>query len=65
VKARVSIEAAATMGWSQWVGDAGASRGMTGFGASGPAKELFEHFGLTAGHLAEVARRTHSSIQEA
>ncbi len=31
----------------------------------GPAKELFEHFGLTSEHLAEVARRTHRSIQEA
>ena len=65
VRARVSIEAAATLGWEKWVGDAGASLGMTGFGASGPAKELFKHFGLTSEDLAEAARRTHSSIQEA
>ena len=65
VRARVSIEAAATLGWERWVGDAGTSLGMTGFGASGPAKELFEHFGLTSGHLAEVARSTHRSTQEA
>jgi transketolase len=65
IKARVSIEAAATLGWEKWVGDAGASLGMTGFGASAPAKELFPHFGLTSEHLAEVARSTHRSIQEA
>ena len=65
IRARVSIEAAATLGWDKWVGDAGASLGMTGFGASGPAPELFEKFGLTSEHLAEVARRTHRSIQEA
>ena len=35
ITARVSIEAAATLGWEKWVGDAGASLGMTGFGASG------------------------------
>ncbi len=65
IRARVSIEAAATLGWDKWVGDAGASLGMTSFGASGPAKDLFPHFGLTSEHLAEVARRTHRSIQEA
>ena len=65
IRARVSIEAAATLGWEKWVGDAGSSLGMTSFGASAPAKELFPHFGLTSEHLAEVARRTHRSIQEA
>ncbi|HEX5911467.1 MAG TPA: transketolase [Thermoleophilaceae bacterium] len=65
IRARVSIEAAATLGWEKWVGEAGESLGMTGFGASGPAGELYEHFGLTSEHLAEAARRVHRSIQEA
>jgi transketolase len=56
-RARVSVEAASTLGWDRWVGDAGEALGMTGFGASGPAKELFEHFGFTASNVAETGRR--------
>jgi transketolase len=55
--ARVSVEAASTLGWERWIGDAGESVGMTGFGASGPAKDLFEHFGFTAENVAAVGRR--------
>jgi transketolase len=56
-RARVSVEAASTLGWERWVGEAGDSVGMTGFGASGPAKDLFQHFGFTADAVAERARR--------
>jgi transketolase len=56
VRARVSVEAAATLGWDRWVGEDGASIGMTGFGASGPADELFEHFGFTPDKVAERAK---------
>lgn len=56
VTARVSIEAAATFGWREWVGDAGAMLGVDRFGASAPWKELYEHFGLTADDLARRAR---------
>ena len=35
VRARVSLEAAATFGWHQWVGELGEAIGMHGFGASG------------------------------
>ena len=38
VRARVAVEAAATLGWDRWVGDGGAPSGMTAFGASGPAE---------------------------
>jgi transketolase len=56
VKARVSIEAAATLGWERVVGDNGAIVGMTTFGASAPAKDLYKHFGFTPEHVAEVAK---------
>ncbi|NLT05660.1 MAG: transketolase [Solirubrobacterales bacterium] len=56
-RARVSVEAAATLGWDRWVGDAGETVGMNGFGASGPAKELFKHFGFTPEKVAEAGRR--------
>ncbi len=62
VRARVSVEAAATFGWERWVGPDGESIGMTGFGASGPQPALYEHFGFTPEHVAErgkaVADRT-------
>jgi transketolase len=38
------------------VGPEGASIGMTSFGASGPADELFEHFGFTPDKVAERAK---------
>jgi transketolase len=56
VRARVSVEAAATFGWERWVGDDGEAIGMTGFGASGPAGELYEHFGFTPTEVADRAR---------
>jgi transketolase len=44
---RVAIEAGARDGWWRYVGGHGAVIGMDGFGASAPAKKLFEHFGFT------------------
>ena len=56
VRARVSLEAAATFGWHEWVGDLGEAIGMTGFGASAPAGALYKHFGFTAGRVADAGR---------
>lgn len=50
----VSIEAAATLGWARY---ADAHVGLDRFGASAPAKVIAEKLGLTAAHVAEVARR--------
>jgi len=55
-RARVSVEAAATLGWERWVTDDGASVGMHGFGASGPQEALYEHFGFTPENVAKEAR---------
>jgi transketolase len=55
-RARVSVEAGATIGWERWVTEDGASIGMHGFGASGPQKALYEHFGFTPEHVADCAR---------
>ncbi|HSD53447.1 MAG TPA: transketolase [Burkholderiales bacterium] len=44
---RLAIEAGAREGWWRYVGEGGAVIGMTGFGASAPAKQLFAHFGFT------------------
>jgi transketolase len=45
---RVAIEAAIGFGWERYVGPAGGFVGMSGFGASAPAEELYRHFGITA-----------------
>jgi transketolase len=56
VRARVSIEAGAALGWDRWVGTDGAMVAIERFGASAPATDIFEHFGFTAERVAEVAR---------
>ncbi len=55
VKARVSIEAAATMGWHRWVGDQGIALGLDHFGASAPAERLYQEFGLTVDAIVMTA----------
>ena len=54
---RVACEAATGFGWERWLGARGAFVGMTGFGASGKAADLYEHFGITAEAIAAAARR--------
>jgi transketolase len=56
VRARVAVEAASPLGWHRWVGDDGDIVAMEGFGASAPAKALYEHFGFTGEKVAERAR---------
>ncbi|MCE9648802.1 MAG: transketolase [Parvibaculum sp.] len=45
---KVAIEAAIQYGWDRYIGPDGAFIGMTGFGASAPAKDLYKHFNITA-----------------
>jgi len=52
---RVAVEAAIRQGWDEIIGSEGAFVGMTTFGASAPAKELYNHFGITAAKVAEAA----------
>jgi len=53
-KARVAIEAGIEMGWAKLLGDKGRFVGMHGFGASGPAEKLYEHFGITPNGVVEA-----------
>jgi transketolase len=57
VKARVAVEAASPLGWHRWVGESGDVVAMETFGASAPAKAVYDHFGLTGEKVAERARR--------
>jgi transketolase len=52
---RVAVEAAIRQGWDEIIGSDGAFVGMTTFGASAPAKELYSHFGITAEKVAAAA----------
>ncbi|MBX9944494.1 MAG: transketolase [Reyranella sp.] len=54
---RVACEAATGFGWERWLGSHGAFVGMTGFGASAKAADLYKHFGITAEAIAAAARR--------
>ena len=56
VTARISVEQAATFGWSQYVGHAGKSLGMKSFGESAPLKELQKRFGFTPEAVVAAAR---------
>lgn len=53
---RVGVEAAVRQGWDALIGD-GPFIGMTGYGASAPAKDLFKHFGITAEAVADAATK--------
>jgi len=54
-KVNVAVEAAIRQGWDAIIGSAGTFVGMTGFGASAPYKDLYQHFGITAEKVAEAA----------
>jgi transketolase len=57
-RARVAVEAASPLGWDKWIGEDGCFLGMETFGESGPAKEVYEHFGITSDRVVELAAKT-------
>jgi transketolase len=54
--ARVSVEAGATFGWSQWIGTHGIAIGIDRYGASAPGETNMEKFGFTAENVARAVR---------
>ncbi|WP_052637343.1 transketolase [Pseudorhizobium banfieldiae] len=71
---RIAIEAAGRLGWDRWIGESGRFIGMSGFGASAPAGELYTHFGITAENVVSAALaligsrprgETHQQLEEA
>ncbi|GAA0569803.1 transketolase [Paractinoplanes ferrugineus] len=55
VKARVTVEAGIRMSWDRILGDAGEPVSIEHYGASAPAKILFEQFGFTADNVVAKA----------
>jgi transketolase len=52
----LAVEAAVRQGWDRWTGRSGAFIGMSGFGASAPAADLYSHFGITPERIAARIR---------
>ena len=56
VRKRVPVEALSDFGWYKYVGLDGRVIAMEGFGASGPAATLFEHFGFTVDNVVKTVK---------
>ncbi len=57
VSARVAVEAGIADYWYKYVGLKGKIVGMTGYGESAPAEQLFPFFGFTVDHIVATAEQ--------
>ncbi len=56
VRARLSIEAGATLGWAKYVGDEGGSIGIDRYGASAPGEVVLRELGFNVDHVVRFAK---------
>ena len=56
VKARLAVEAGVSLGWSKYIGDAGATLTVDRFGASAPAEDVFRDYGFTVENVVKKAK---------
>lgn len=56
VTARVSVEAAASLGWHEWVGSEGVVIGIDRFGLSAPGPQVLRELGITPEAVADAVR---------
>jgi len=56
VRARLAVEAGASLGWSKYVGPDGDTITWDDFGASAPYKEILQHFGFTVENVVAKSR---------
>jgi len=54
---RIAVEALTGFGWDRYLRKQDVFIGMNDFGASGPAPELYQHFGITKDVICETAER--------
>jgi transketolase len=64
VKARVTVEAGIRMSWDRLIGEAGEAVSIEHYGASAPAKILFEQFGFTADNVVAKANAALAKVGE-
>ncbi len=62
VRARVSVEAGLSLGWSKYVGGYGQSVSIEHFGASADPKTLYREFGMTVEAVVEAADKSLASL---
>ena len=55
VELRLAVEAGVTQGWHRWVGSKGRVLGLDRYGASAPAKVVFENLGFSVAHVEQIA----------
>jgi transketolase len=53
---RLAVEMASPMGWHKYITDEGDILGMTTFGESAPAEDLYKHFGFTVDNVVKKAK---------
>ena len=54
---RVGVEAAVRFGWDQWLSPSDLFIGMHGYGLSGPAEQLYAHFGISADAIVSAVQQ--------
>ena len=55
---RIAVEAASGFGWEKYVGDNGQIISMKDFGESGPAEQLYSHFGIDVEHIVKAVEKS-------
>jgi transketolase len=55
VTARLAVEASVVQGWHRWVGSQGSVLGLERYGASAPARLVFENLGFSVDHIEQIA----------
>ena len=58
VRARVAVEAGATLGWAKYIGDQGKAVGIDHFGASADGDFLLQQYGITTEHVVAAAKES-------
>jgi transketolase len=58
---RIAVEAAVRFGWDAVIGPDGLFVGMSSFGASGPYKDVYKDFGITAEAVADAVAKRHNA----
>jgi transketolase len=56
---RIAVEAGIKQGWEKYIGEKGKFIGMKNFGASAPAKKLFEHYKITVAEIVKAAQKVY------
>ncbi|HWS33530.1 MAG TPA: transketolase, partial [Actinoplanes sp.] len=64
VKARVTVEAGIRMSWDRILGEHGEAVSIEHYGASAPAKVLFEQFGFTPDNIVAKAHASLAKVGE-